>query len=333
MSRNRIPTQRVNDAVVAVIIPCFRVRHHILDVLSRIDSDVAHIYVVDDCCPDFSGEFVSANCDDPRVCVIRHDVNLGVGGAVTTGYMAALRDGATILVKVDGDGQMDPGLISQFISPILKGHADYTKGNRFYDLEHIGRMPLLRLIGNAGLSFINKLSSGYWTVFDPTNGYTAIHGRVARQIPLAKLSRRYFFETDLLFQLGTIRAVVMDVPMHAVYGDEKSHLRVSSVFFEFAFKHLRNMIKRIFYNYFLRDLSVASLSLVTGIFLLGFGFVFGVQQWYQSYNTGIPATTGTVMLAALPAILGFQLLLQFISYDVASTPVSAIHDRLPELKG
>lgn len=314
---------------IAVVIPSFRVTRHILGVLNGVPIDVDRVFVVDDCCPDHSGDFVEQHCKDPRVCVIRNPENQGVGGAVIAGYRAAMAKGCDIIVKVDGDGQMDPRLIPQFVEPIASGRADYSKGNRFFDLEHIQRMPTVRLVGNAGLSFFSKLSTGYWTIFDPTNGYTAIHARVAAHLPLHRVSCRYFFETDMLFRLGTLRAVVVDVPMHAVYGDEVSHLRVSKALGEFAAKHLRNMSKRIFYNYFLRDVSLASLCLVLGCLLLGFGTAFGLAHWFESVSSGVAATTGTVMLAALPALLGVQLLLQFMGHDIASTPTVALHSRLP----
>src|SRR5690606_32001950 len=150
---------------------------------------------------------------DPRVRVIRHASNLGVGGAVITGYQAAIADGMDILVKLDGDGQMDASLIPDFIEPIINGEADYTKGNRFFDLEELRSMPRIRLIGNAVLSFMTKFSSGYWNLFDPTNGFTALHADVARYLPLSKISKRYFFESDMLFRLNTLRAVVHDIPM------------------------------------------------------------------------------------------------------------------------
>ena len=144
---------------VAVVIPSYRVTAHVLKVIERIGPEVTFIYVVDDACPDASGDFVQEHCRDVRVRVLRHAQNRGVGGAVKTGYQQALADDADVVVKVDGDGQMDPQLIAQFARPLLTGQADYAKGNRFYDLEHIRRMPSLRLFGNAILSFAAKLST------------------------------------------------------------------------------------------------------------------------------------------------------------------------------
>lgn len=155
--------------------------------------------------PDESGIYVETHCRDARVVVLRHEANQGVGGAVMTGYQAAITDGAKVIVKIDGDGQMDPALILSFVDPILTGEADYTKGNRFFDLEEIRSMPPVRLFGNSVLSLLTKLSSGYWDLFDPTNGYTAIHADVARRLPFLKISRRYFLKQTCC--LGSIRYV------------------------------------------------------------------------------------------------------------------------------
>jgi dolichol-phosphate mannosyltransferase len=312
----------------AVVIPSYRVRDHIIDVIQRIGPEVQAIYVVDDCCPEGSGAHVQQQCNDPRVKVIKHEVNQGVGGATMSGYQAAITDGHAIIVKVDGDGQMSPELIPQFIAPIREGLADYTKGNRFYDLTHIGRMPAIRLIGNAALSFMSKFSSGYWEIFDPTNGFTAIHAKVASHLPMDRISKRYFFESDMLFRLNTMRCVVMDIPMDALYAEEVSNLRVRSVLGEFLGKHLKNFGKRIIYNYFLRDMSAASLYLVLGLMLSAFGSVFGLYHWMDSAAHRTFTAPGTVMLAALPLILGLQFLLAFLMHDTQSTPRIPLHTRL-----
>lgn len=310
---------------IAVVIPCYRVTRHILGVIRSIGPEVQGVFVVDDCCPEGSGDLVESQCTDPRVTVIRHDYNQGVGAAVMTGYCAALQEGYEILVKVDGDGQMDVSLIPDFVEPIRKGLADYTKGNRFFDLEEIRNMPRLRIVGNAVLSFMTKFSSGYWNVFDPTNGFTAIHAGVARYLPMHKISRRYFFESDMLFRLNTLRAVVYDIPMSARYGDEVSNLKISAIVGEFLLKHGKNFGKRIFYNYYLRDLSLASLELPLGLLLLLFGIFYGGYNWSHSVSAGIPSSAGTVMLSGLPVILGLQLLLSFLGHDIASVPNRPLH--------
>jgi dolichol-phosphate mannosyltransferase len=139
-------------------------------------------------------------------------------------------------------------------------------------------------------------------------------------LPFDSISRRYFFETDMLFRLNTIRATVVDVPMDARYGDEKSGLSESKIFFEFLLKHMRNLVKRIAYNYFLRDLSVASLELVAAVVLLAFGGIFGGWHWFQSVANGTGAPLGTIMVATVAVVSGLQFLLAFLGYDIASVP-------------
>lgn len=309
-----------NQIRITVVIPCYKVRAQILDVLNGIPSFVDTVFVVDDACPEGTGTFVQANNKDPRVQIIYHETNQGVGGAVISGYQNAIESGSDIILKLDGDGQMDPSKMAALIAPLVQGKADYAKGNRFYNLETLKCMPASRIFGNAVLSFMNKLSTGYWDIFDPTNGYTAITKDIAIRIPWTKVSKRYFFESDLLFRLNTYRAVVVDIPMDAKYGNENSNLRISRVIGEFLYKHKRNALKRVFYNYFLRDFSIATLNLILGFFLVLGGAAFGTWSWYKSAMTGLPQTAGTVMLAALPIILGLQLLLSFLAYDVANTP-------------
>jgi len=309
---------------IAVIIPTYKVKDQIGKVISSIPDFVWRIYVVDDCCPVETGKYVEANFNEDRLIVLYNAENKGVGGAVKAGYVQALNDGAQIMVKIDGDNQMDAELIPYFVEPIISGEADYTKGNRFWDLEKINAMPKMRLIGNSLLSLMTKFSSGYWQNFDPTNGYTAIHAGSARHLPLYKISNRYFFESDMLFRLNTLRAVVHDIPMHAKYEDEESNLKISKIVGEFLFKHIRNFVKRIFYNYYLRDLSIASLELPIGIGAFIFGLIYGIMNWLNTAETGIATPAGTVMLAALPLLVGVQLLLAFLNYDIASVPTRPI---------
>ncbi len=310
---------------VAVVIPCYRERGHIIDVLARIGPEVTQIICVDDACPDRTGALVEEQNDDPRVAVIVSETNEGVGGATKRGFLSALEAGVDIVVKLDGDGQMDPALIPGLIAPIVDGHADYTKGNRFFSIENTASMPRYRVIGNLVMSFVSKFSSGYWHIFDPNNGFTAIHCAALRVLPLSKISDDYFFESDMLFRLNTLRAVVVDVPMLAVYGDEESHLKIREALPVFAKKHAGNFVKRIFYSYFLRSFSVASIQWILGPLLLIFGTSFGLYQWIAASSEGVAATAGTVMLAALPVIIGLQFILAAIDFDVKSVPTIPLH--------
>jgi glycosyltransferase involved in cell wall biosynthesis len=314
------PPSSAATTVIAAVIPCYRVADRVLDVLRGIGPEVTRIFVVDDACPEGSGQRVKTECADKRVEVLFHERNQGVGGATMTGYRRAIESGADILVKVDGDGQMDPTLIPRLVAPVTAGDADYAKGNRFHDLGGLIQMPTLRLVGNLFLSFASKMSSGYWNLFDPTNGFTAIHAKIARELPFEKISRRYFFESDMLFRLYLARAVVIDSPMRARYDGERSNLRIAGVMGEFFVKHCLNTAKRIFYTYFLRDFNAASLELLFGTALLAFGAIFGAIKWSESIATGVPATAGTVVLAALPVIIGIQFLLAFLGFDVQNVP-------------
>jgi glycosyltransferase involved in cell wall biosynthesis len=281
--------------------------------------------VVDDQCPDGTGRLVETEARDPRVRVLFHSANQGVGGAVFTGVAAALKEGVQIVVKIDGDGQMDPALVPLFVRPIAEGEADVTKGNRFYYPDDVRSMPLVRLFGNAMLSFLTKLSSGYWNIFDPTNGYIAWDSRLLANVPWDKIDKRYFFESDLLFRVGLLRAKVVDIPMTAVYADERSNLKIRKEVLPFLVRNLRNFGKRIFYTYFLRDFNVASLEILFGVVLAVFGVFFGVFNW----GVDKPATAGTVMIAALPLLTGVVLLVSFVNFDAQLVPREAISSRLP----
>jgi len=318
----------VNDTAIAVIIPCFRETAHILDVIAAIGDEVSRIFVVDDACPDATGEHVRNACTDGRVEIIVHDGNTGVGGATMTGYKKAIEAGADIIVKLDGDGQMDPSLIPDLVAPVLKGDADYAKGNRFYNLDGVSQMPGLRIVGNLALSLASKLSSGYWNVFDPTNGFTAIHAAMAKRLPFDEIDKRFFFESDMLFHLYMMRAVVADVPIQARYGVEESSLKIRNIVVPFTIKHGTNTVRRIFYTYFVRDFGIASVELVLGLLFLLFGLVYGVLGWVESSETGIPATAGTVLLAALPIILGSQMLIAFVNNDARNVPRTPLHGQV-----
>ena len=311
---------------VAVVIPCYRVARHLTQVVERIGPEIASIYCVIDGCPEGSEAVaLEAAAKDARIRVLHHERNMGVGAAVLTGYKQAIADGADIIVKLDGDGQMAPEEIPQIVQPIVRGEADYVKGNRFFNLDDLRAMPLVRLIGNAGLTFLSKLSSGYWNVVDPTNGFTAIHASVAALLRTDRLSKRYFFESDMLFRLNTLRAVVVDVPLRARYGDEKSSLNIWRTLAAFPLYHMRNFAKRLFYNYLLRDFNAASVNLILGLLMITFGVAYGGIHWIRGTESSVVASSGTVMLAALPVVLGWQALLSFIQFDVANIPQRPVH--------
>lgn len=324
---------QVGKTNLVVVIPAYKVSRHILPLIELIGPEVSKIIVVDDACPENSGSIVQQYCSDPRVEVLRHKANLGVGGATKTGIQAAIVSGATIIIKVDGDGQMDPGLIPKIVEPISLRKADYVKGNRFFSIEHINTMPNTRIIGNLILSFYSKLSSGYWNILDPNNGYIAINSEVAKNLPFDKISDRYFFESDMLFRLNLLRAKIVDMPMKSKYAFEVSNLKILPTIFEFSFKHLKNFLKRIVYTYFIRDLNLASLQLLFGLGLSILGFTVGAHGWWNAYRIGESTNTGTLILTAMSILSGLQLVLGFFSYDISNVPRETISDDLSDGAG
>ena len=177
-----------------------------MQVIGAIGPEIELIVVVDDGCPEGTALSVASGCSDSRVVALMHDENQGVGGAFLTGMRYAIARGAEIIVKIDADGQMDPSQVPALIQPIVTAQADYVKGDRFFFLTDAASMPPARMFGNLALSFLAKLSSGYWNIMDPTNGFFAIHARVAELLDHQRIAKRFFFETDLLFHLGLIRA-------------------------------------------------------------------------------------------------------------------------------
>ncbi|MDD3595849.1 glycosyltransferase family 2 protein [Sulfuricurvum sp.] len=303
----------------SVVIPAYKVKKHLKEVITTIPDFVTHIIVVDDKCPQHSGEYaLSLNIE--RVTVIFHEVNQGVGGSVFSGYQKALELASDVVVKVDGDGQMDPNFMKSLIQPIIDGHADYTKGNRFKDFKALKSMPKIRLFGNSVLSFLVKMASGYWNVMDPTNGYTAIHKRALEGLNFDHISKRYFFESDMLIHLNIENMVVQDISIPTRYGDEESSLNIKKVLYQFPVKILQGLLKRIFYKYYIYDFNMASIYLFLGIPMVLFGGSFGIIKWVQAIDKGIETSTGTVMLSVLPIILGVQFLLQAISIDIDNIP-------------
>ena len=304
---------------IAVVVPCYRVRRQVLRVIGGIGLEVERIYAVDDFCPEQSGDLIEQQCADPRVRVLRHAENQGVGGATVTGYREALADGADIVVKIDGDGQTDPTLIPRLTRPLVAGDADYTKGNRFHDLDEVRAMPRLLLLSNATASLPSKMASGYWQVMDPANGFSAIHRIALAALPLRKLDRGQFFACDMLFRLYTIRAVVRDVAMPARHGAEESDWSGRRVGI-FPFRCLRAMVKRIFYAYFLRDCNAGTLQLCLGLLIGVGGAAYGLASYVQSALAAAPVTAVTVVIAGLPILAGIEFLIGALRYDVENVP-------------
>ncbi len=304
---------------VAVIIPCYKVAATVEAVVQAIDPSTT-IVCVDDACPEGSGAVIE-RLGMPHVTVLYHAENRGVGGAVKTGYAHVLaHTTADAVVKVDGDGQMPPADVARLIRPIAEGRADYVKGNRFYDLRYLKHMPTVRLLGNGALSFFSKLSSGYWDLMDPTNGFVAISREALVELDLDEIDNRYFFESDMLCKLYLLGAVVCEFPMHAQYAGAPSSMRPLREIVPFLHKHARNTLRRIFYSYFVRDFNAGSLALILSVTLGLIATIYGSLNWLATLTSGQARASGTVILSALGVILSIQFLIFFLTVDMQNNP-------------
>ncbi len=319
MMTRSLPVQaddaETSRAIVAAIIPAYRASRSIRGVVDRALAVTDIVIVVDDACPESSGEMIRDL--DPRVHLVRHESNRGVGGAMKTGIRMALELHAGYIVKIDADDQMDTTYVPHMIE-ILERYPeiDLVKGNRFADSATLQTMPTTRLIGNAGLTLLVKFSSGYWTIVDPTNGFIALRAETLRQMNFNRLDDRYFFEIDLLCQFGLRRRVIAELEMPAIYAGEHSSLSISRVLLSFPAKLVAGFLRRLLVNYVIVEINVGSLCGVLGLPLLLAAVVFGGHEWVISMSSGIPRPTGTIVLALLLFMIGFQLSLQGLLYDV-----------------
>lgn len=299
------------------VIPAYRAAATLARVVERALSVVDAVVVVEDACPQHCADVVESSRDADRVIVLRRSTNGGVGAATKTGIAEALRRGADVIVKIDADDQMDTRFVPHMVALLREQpEVDLVKGNRFMDPSTLREMPLVRLIGNAGLTFFVKFSSGYWTIVDPTNGFLALRASALRGLNLGALADRYFFEIDLLCAFGLRRRAIAEMEMPPIYGTGASSLSVGRVLATFPFHLISRFVRRITINYFVAEINFGSICALVGIPLLIAAVIFGSYQWELSYSSGQPRATGTVMLALLMFILGFQLSLQALFYDV-----------------
>jgi len=315
----------LNTQKIAVAIPAYCEEKNIRGVLTSIPEYVDWIIVVDDASTDNTRQYVlEEQKRDNRIHCIIHNKNQGVGGATITGYKKAVELGAQVIVKMDGDGQMDPQKIKNLIYPLINYDADYTKGNRFFHVKDLKQMPTLRLLGNGILGFLVRICSGYWNLYDPTNGYTAIHSYIVQMLPLEKIHKRYFFESNMLLELYILRAKVKDIPIPSRYGSEQSSMNLFRVILTFPFLLFKGFVRRLVLSHILYNFTQVGLLFLIGLIFLIFGVTFGSVMWIQGYLTGVPATSGTVMLAALPSIIGcFMLIAAWIS-DLNMVPMESL---------
>ncbi len=300
---------------LSVVIPAFRAEATIASVLQQIPDCVDQIIVVDDASPDQTATIV-ADLDDKRIVTVRHDRNLGVGGAMVSGFKKALESGAAMVAKIDADEQMDPQYLDRFVAAAECCRCDYVKANRFGHINSLTTMPKIRFLGNIFLTLLTKFVSGYWNVFDPQNGYIVITRRMLKRLDLTKIDPGYFFENSMLIQLNIMRARIAEIYLPAKYGPATSSMDLAHISVSFPGKLLRGYLYRIYQKYIFRSLSPFAILACFGITAIAWGVLWGGIAWWDSYTTRVAATTGTVMIALLPFLLGWSALLQAFVLDV-----------------
>lgn len=306
-----------NQQKIAVAIPCYKVEQHLEQVIVGIPAFVDTILLVDDGSPDGTPALVdrlaSADC---RITALHHERNQGVGGAMKTAFCKTLEMDVDVVVKLDGDGQMDGTYIAPLVEALQGG--DFAKGNRLFDRRKLRRMPTIRRVGNMGVGFMVKAASGYWNVSDPVNGFFAIRTATLRRMDLGRVADRYFFESSMLIEMHYAGARIVEVTMPAIYADEHSNLSIGHTLFSFPPRLVAAWLRRLHLSYFVYDFNICSLYLLVGLPSFLFGLVFGLCEWIHYASISSPSPTGTIMVAVLTFILGFQMLLAAAQYDISA---------------
>jgi len=315
---------------VAVVVTAYNEEGFVGNVIDKIPTFVDRVYAVDDGSTDNTWEEIVSRTDgrsqhvgekgtvkadggepSPTVIPIQHDQNRGVGGTIKTGYKAALRDKMDITAVINGDGQMDPTILSRIIDPISSGTADYVKGNRLYTEQQVAEMSTWRLSGNAILTFLTKIASGYWKMNDSQNGYTAISLDALRRIDIDSLYDRYGFLNDLIVHLNVNDLRIADVEMNARYGDEESGIRYTSFVPELSTLLLRSFLWRLKIKYVIRDFHPLVLMYALGTLGIVGSVVGTAWSLLLSNFSGL-----AVLLSGLLFLLSSSLLLQAVTLDM-----------------
>jgi hypothetical protein len=312
----------LDNSKIAIVIPYFNASNQIIAVISKIPEYINVVIIVNDkSLEPLPQKEISETLNKNIKCYfLENNMNLGVGGATKKGFEYAKTLEIDIIVKVDADDQMDLNYLPNLLKPIISNKANVTKGNRFRDRKALQKMPILRAIGNLILSFLVKIATGYWHNFDPTNGFIAIKTSTLKKVDFSKLSNRYYFETSLLAELYFQKTQIIDISMPAIYGDEKSNMNVSKMVFVFLARLSKTFLKRVMKEYFIYDFNIGSIYILFGFPLFLFGIIFGTFKWIHYTSLATLAPTGTIMIITLSIILGFQLILQAIQYDIFNAP-------------
>ncbi len=308
-----------NKENTGIVIPYFNAKDHIVSVVKKAVEYSSHIVIVNDCSLDKLP--VKELSGFSNVTIIKTQKNIGVGGATKLGFefLEKIKQ-VRVIVKLDADDQMDTSFIPELVKPIFNNRADFVKGNRFRDYKALNKMPKLRRFGNLFLSFLSKVATGYWHCFDFNNGFFAISTKSLKQINKLSLANNYFFETSLIGELYFQRAGIKEIAMPAIYGDEKSNMSLVRMPFLFSINLFKKFIKRILKAYFIYDFNIGTIYLLFGLPMFIGGIIYGAYKWWYFLNNNLLAPLGTIMISSLLIILGFQLVLQAIQFDIMNTP-------------
>ena len=299
---------------IGVVIPSHNEENHVKDTIETLPDFIDKIYVVDDGSTDKTAEVVKM-LTDQRIHLFQHEVNKGPGAAVATGYEAALNDEMDVIVKMDGDNQMDPEQLPNMLDPIVEGRADYTKGNRLLSPEYRKGMSKWRFFGNSILTFLTKIGSGYWQMMDPQNGYTVISRRALERIDVDSIYPYYGYLNDILARLNIYGYRVMDIVMPARYGREKSSIKYSKYIVKVSIMLLRTFFWRLEMKYVVFSFHPLVLFYMLGIVLTPIGIFGGLFALYYKYVIGGPLFVRGV-LSLLVFIIGVQFLLFAMLFDM-----------------
>jgi glycosyltransferase involved in cell wall biosynthesis len=300
---------------VAVVVPAFDEERLVGETIRGIPGFVDRIYVVDDASRDATATGAEA-VGDPRVQLIRHEKNRGVGVAIATGYRRALQDEIDVTCVMAADNQMDPAELQELVEPVVRGEAEYVKANRLFSGEAWKVIPHTRYLGNAVLSLLTKIASGYWHVADSQAGYTALSLGALRRLDLDRLYPRYGFPNDILVHLNVQNARVRDVPSRPIYDvGERSGMKLRSVVPRISWLLFKAFWWRMGQKYVIRDFHPLVFFYVFGVLMLGIGFVLGLVELVLRI-AGNQITSPTIVLVAVLLIAGLQMTLFAMWFDM-----------------
>jgi glycosyltransferase involved in cell wall biosynthesis len=300
---------------VAVVVPAFDEERLVAETIRGIPEFVDRILVVDDASRDGTAS-AAEGVGDPRVEILRHERNRGVGAAIATGYGRALEEELDVTCVMAADNQMDPAELRELVEPVARGEVEYAKANRLVSGEAWKVIPRTRYLGNAVLSLLTKIASGYWHVADSQAGYTALSLTALRRLDLGALYPRYGFPNDLLVHLNLQNARVRDVPSRPIYDvGERSGIKLRSVVPRISWLLFKGFWWRLGQKYVIRDFHPLVFFYVFGIAMLTVGVVLGLVELALRI-AGNAITPATIVLVALLVIAGLQMTLFAMWFDM-----------------